>query len=165
MVWVRVVSYSDGSYADLDWAGFRFLRCSPCECLEERCNRFDALVCSSTLVSRLTRFQVSREDSSPSSPHLSDESSVGDMDGGSGALNIRGWKPQKSPLRQNFHWRNPEDWLLVIPIGRDWYSQRHDLLAVLEKDRHLFSLETVDLSICHAFNLLVIFQNLAFVIF
>ncbi len=74
----------------------RFLRCSPWECLEERCSRFDALVSSSTLVSRLTRFQVSWEDSSPSSPHLSDERSVGDMDVGSGTANLRGWK-HKSP--------------------------------------------------------------------
>ena len=77
-LWV-VVLRDYGTYADLDGAGLRFLRCSPWECLEERCSRFDAFDCSSTLVSRLTRFQVSCEDSSPSSPHLSDERSVGDI--------------------------------------------------------------------------------------
>ena len=40
---------------------------------------FDKQALVPTLVSRLTRFQVSRDDSSPSSPHLSDERSVGDI--------------------------------------------------------------------------------------
>ena len=95
-LWV-VVLRDYGTYADLDGAGLRFLRCSPWECLEERCSRFDAFDCSSTLVSRLTRFQVSCEDSSPSSPHLSDERLVGESTGFRD-VEIKRFKTTKVPI-------------------------------------------------------------------
>ena len=55
------------------------------------------------LINLSTRLRVSLGDNSQSSPHLSNERSVGDIDGGSGASNLRGLNPQKSPSRQDFH--------------------------------------------------------------
>ena len=49
-------------------------------CLDDRWSRFDALSTSSTLVRRLTRFQVSCADISPSDSHFSEERSDGDID-------------------------------------------------------------------------------------
>ena len=55
--------------------------------LELRSDRLDS---SSTCINLSTRLRVSLGDNSPSSPHLSDERSVGDMEKGSGASNLRG---------------------------------------------------------------------------
>ena len=53
--------------------------------MEERWSKFDALLSSSTLVSFFTRFHVSLADISPSSSHLIEESSDGDIS------KARGW--------------------------------------------------------------------------
>ena len=50
-------------------------------CLDDKCNRFDALSCSSTLVSFFTRVQVSCADISPSFSHLMLDNSAGDIKG------------------------------------------------------------------------------------
>ena len=50
-------------------------------CFEDKCNRLDALSCSSTLVSFLTRVQVSCADISPSFSHLMLDNSAGDIKG------------------------------------------------------------------------------------
>ena len=48
-------------------------------CFDDRCNRLDALSCSSTLVSFFTRVQVSCADISPSCSHLMLDNSAGDI--------------------------------------------------------------------------------------
>ena len=48
-------------------------------CFDDRCNKLDALSCSSTLVSFFTRFQVSCADISPSCSHLMLDNSAGDI--------------------------------------------------------------------------------------
>ena len=53
-------------------------------CFDDKCNRLDALSCSSTLVSFFTRFQVSCADISPSCSHLMLDNSAGDIKGGRG---------------------------------------------------------------------------------
>ena len=50
-------------------------------CFDDKCNRFDALSCSSTLVSFFTRVQVSCADISPSCSHLMLDNSAGDIKG------------------------------------------------------------------------------------
>ena len=50
-------------------------------CFDDRCNRLDALSCSSTLVSFFTRVQVSWADISPSCSHLMLDNSAGDIKG------------------------------------------------------------------------------------
>ena len=48
-------------------------------CFDDKCNRLDALSCSSTLVSFFTRIHVSWADISPSGSHLMLDSSAGDI--------------------------------------------------------------------------------------
>ena len=48
-------------------------------CFDDKCNRLDALSCSSSLVSFFTRIQVSWADISPSGSHLMLDSSAGDI--------------------------------------------------------------------------------------
>ena len=48
-------------------------------CFDDKCNRLDALSCSSTLVSFFTRVQVSCADISPSFSHLMLDNSAGDI--------------------------------------------------------------------------------------
>ena len=50
-------------------------------CFDDKCNRLDALSCSSTLVSFFTRVQVSCADISPSFSHLMLDNSAGDIKG------------------------------------------------------------------------------------
>ena len=50
-------------------------------CFDDKCNRLDALSCSSTLVSVFTRVQVSCADISPSCSHLMLDNSAGDIKG------------------------------------------------------------------------------------
>ena len=50
-------------------------------CFDDRCNRLDALSCSSTLVSIFTKVQVSCADISPSCSHLMLDNSAGDIKG------------------------------------------------------------------------------------
>ena len=50
-------------------------------CFDDKCNKLDALSCSSTLVSFFTRFQVSCADISPSFSHLMLDNSAGDIKG------------------------------------------------------------------------------------
>ena len=50
-------------------------------CFDDRCNKFDALSCSSTLMSLLTRLHVSCADISPSCSHLMLDNSAGDIKG------------------------------------------------------------------------------------
>ena len=50
-------------------------------CFDDKCNRLDALSCSSTLVSFYTRVQVSCADISPSFSHLMLDNSAGDIKG------------------------------------------------------------------------------------
>ena len=50
-------------------------------CFDDKCNKLDALSCSSTLVSFFTRFQVSCADISPSCSHLMLDNSAGDIKG------------------------------------------------------------------------------------
>ena len=50
-------------------------------CFDDKCNRLDALSCSSTLVSFFTSVQVSCADISPSCSHLMLDNSAGDIKG------------------------------------------------------------------------------------
>ena len=56
---------------------------------DDKCNRFDALSCSSTLVSFFTSVQVSCADISPSFSHLMLDNSAGDIKGSRGFFNLR----------------------------------------------------------------------------
>ena len=56
-------------------------------CFDDRCNRLDALSCSSTLVSIFTKVQVSCADISPSCSHLMLDNSAGDIKGRLGVSN------------------------------------------------------------------------------
>ncbi|AHF63932.1 hypothetical protein Syncc8109_1575 [Synechococcus sp. WH 8109] len=50
-------------------------------CFDDKCNRLDALFCSSSLVSVFSRVQVSCADISPSCSHLMHDNSAGDIKG------------------------------------------------------------------------------------
>ena len=58
-------------------------------CFDDKCNRLDALSCSSTLVSFFTRIHVSWADISPSCSHLMLDSSAGDIKSRLGGNNLR----------------------------------------------------------------------------
>ena len=68
-------------------------------CFDDKCNRLDALSCSSTLVSFFTRIHVSWADISPSCSHLMLDSSAGDIKSCLGGNKLRKqawWQPTKS---------------------------------------------------------------------